>query len=216
MKPHTWNLERTHHRHSAQLDRSAIKPQLLPIMKSRLSALLNLAPVALLALASSTVPAAADTYFLKLDGIPGESTDSKHKGEIDILSFSWGMSNSGSFSGGGGGAGKANLQDLSLTTQLSKASPKLYLACATGDHIKKATLTVRKQGKEAQEYYIITLEDVLVSGVQTGGAAGSSSITESLSLNFSKITWTYFPQKVDGSLDTKVEHNWSVKENQGG
>lgn len=185
-------------------------------MKSRLSALLNLAPVALLALASSTAPAAADTYFLKLDGIPGESTDNKHKGEIDILSFSWGLSNSGSFSGGGGGAGKASFQDLSLTTQLSKASPKLYLACATGDHIKKATLTVRKQGKEAQEYYIITLEDVLVSGVQTGGAAGNSSITESLSLNFSKITWTYFPQKADGSLDAKVEHNWSVKENQGG
>ena len=186
-------------------------------MKSRLSTLLNLAPVALLALVSSSVPAAADSYFLKLDGIAGESADNKHKGEIDIMSFAWGVSNSGSLAGGGGGgAGKASFQDLSLTTKLSKASPKLYLACASGEHIRKATLTVRREGKQAQEYYTITLEDVLVSSVQTGGAAVNSSITESLSLNFSKITWTYFPQKADGSLDTKVEHSWSVKENQGG
>lgn len=186
-------------------------------MKSRLSSLLNLSPVALLALASSTTPATADDYFLKLDGIDGESVDAKHKGEIDIQFFSWGVSNSGNAAGGGGGgAGKSSFSDFSIQARLSKASPKLFFACAAGQHIKSATLTVRRPGKEAQEYYTIKMDDVLVSSAQNGGADGAAEITDSISLNFSKITWTYYPQKADGSLGTKVEHFWSVKTNTGG
>ena len=85
--------------------------------------------------------------FLKIDGIDGESTDKFHPGEIEISSFSWGVTQTGSIgSGGGGGAGKASFQDLHFSSSISKASPNLMIACATGEHIKEATLTVRKGG----------------------------------------------------------------------
>src|SRR5262245_7006243 len=97
---------------------------------------------------------AAVDFFLKIEGIDGESTDDKHKGEIDIQSFSWGVTNTGSHgAGGGGGTGKSVFQDLHFTTHVNKSSPKLMLACATGEHLKKAVLTVRKAGKDQQEYY---------------------------------------------------------------
>src|SRR5947199_2258086 len=103
---------------------------------------------------------AAVDYFLKLDGVDGESGDSKHKGSIEIHSFSWGATNHGSHSGGsGGGAGKVVMQDFHFTMSVNKASPKLMQHCATGEHIKKATLTVRKAGKDQQEYYVIKMED---------------------------------------------------------
>jgi len=91
-------------------------------------------------------------YYLKLDGIPGESTDSKHKGEIDLESWGWGQTNAGTHGGGsGGGAGKVNMHDFNFTMKINKASPKLFLACATGQHIKEALLTCRRAGKEQQE-----------------------------------------------------------------
>src|SRR3954463_7879854 len=96
---------------------------------------------------------AAVDYFLKIDGIQGESTDSKHKNEIDIESWSWGQTNAGSHAyGGGGGAGKVSMHDFSFTMRTNKASQKLFLACASGQHIKEALLTCRKAGKEQQEY----------------------------------------------------------------
>src|SRR5580765_8167047 len=111
--------------------------------------------------------------FLKIEGIDGESTDDKHKGEIEISSFSWGVSNPGSFaSGGGGGSGKVSFQDLHFTATTSKASPKLFLFCATGEHFKKATLTCRKAGGESQgsraEFLYVKMEDVLVSSYSLG------------------------------------------------
>src|SRR4051812_17680927 len=110
--------------------------------------------------------------FLKLDGIPGESLDKKHPGEIEILSFSWGVSNSGSFSsGGGGGAGKASFQDFHFVSSLQKSSPKLWLACATGEHIKQAVLTLRKAGGDGFEFYKVTLSDILVSSYNQGGSS---------------------------------------------
>src|SRR5260370_38577759 len=106
---------------------------------------------------------AAVDYFLKLDGIPGESTDSKHKNEIDIESWSWGQANSGSHAyGGGGGAGKVSMHDFSFTMRINKASPKLFLACATGQHIKGAILTCRKAAKEQQETLKINFRYPLV------------------------------------------------------
>ena len=92
---------------------------------------------------------AAFDYFLKVDGIAGESTDSKHKGEIDVLSWSWGETQSGSAGGGGGGgAGKVQMQDLHVTSNMSKASPQLMLACASGQHIKSAILTGRRVARQ--------------------------------------------------------------------
>lgn len=156
-------------------------------------------------------------YFLKIDGISGESTDDKHKDEIQIESFSWGLSNSGSAAhGGGAGAGKAAFQDFSFVTQVTKASPKLFLACASGEHIKQAILTARKAGKGQQEFLKVTLSDLLVSSYQTEGAGGDVVPTDQVSLNFSKIEVSYREQKADGSLGEANLAGWDIKANKGG
>ena len=152
-------------------------------------------------------------YFLKIDGIDGESGDSKHKGEIHLESWSWGESNQGSASHGGGmGAGKVHMQDFHFVMQINKASPKLALACADGSHIKKAVLTCRKAGKDQQEFFKVTMTDLLVSSFQTG-AAGESSVlpTEQISMNFSKIEWEYKEQKSDGTLGGAIKAGWDLK-----
>ena len=157
----------------------------------------------------------ASDYLLEIDGIKGESSDSKHKDTIEIESFSWGATNAGSHaSGGGGGAGKVVFQDLHFTTHVNKSSPLLMLACATGQHIKKAVLFVRKQGGDQQEFYTVTLEDILVSSYQSGGHAGGGSVpTDQFALNFTKIKYEYKPQKADGSLDSAQTAGWDVKKN---
>ncbi|HWC18282.1 MAG TPA: type VI secretion system tube protein Hcp [Terriglobales bacterium] len=157
--------------------------------------------------------AAAD-YFLKIDGIEGESQDSKHKAEIEIQSFSFGATQTGSFAaGGGGGAGKVSMQDFHFTVPVNKASPKLMLACASGQHIKKAVLTVRKAGKEQQEYLKYTFSDILVSSYQTGGGGGDVMPVDQISLNFAKIEQEYKEQKADGTLAGSVKAGWDLKQN---
>jgi type VI secretion system secreted protein Hcp len=129
--------------------------------------------------------------FLKIEGIEGDSTDRGHKGEIEILSWSWGETNTGTSStGGGGGAGKVSMQDFHFTMQVSKASPDLMLACATGKHFKEATLTARKAGERQQEFLKITLSDVLVSSYQTDGNTKDKDVplpVDQIALNFAKI-----------------------------
>jgi type VI secretion system secreted protein Hcp len=157
----------------------------------------------------------ASDYLLEIDGIKGESHDTKHPGTIEVESFSWGESNSGTHgAGGGGGAGKVAFQDLHFHTNVNKSSPLLALACATGQHIKKAVLFVRKQGGDQQEFYTITLEDLLVSSYQSGGSSGGSAIPmDQVSLNFAKIKFEYKPQKPDGSLDSAVSAGYDLKAN---
>jgi type VI secretion system secreted protein Hcp len=154
-------------------------------------------------------------YFLKIEGIEGESTDSKHKGEIDLESWSWGESQSGSHSaGGGGGAGKVHMQDFHFVMRMNKASPKLMLACANGQHITKAIMTMRKAGKEQQEYAKITMSDLLISSYQTGGSAKGDIIPlEQISLNYAKIEFEYKEQKADGTLGGAVKAGWDQKAN---
>ena len=158
---------------------------------------------------------AAVDYFLKIDGIDGESRDDKHKNEIEIESWSWGATQTGTLAaGGGGGAGKVQFQDFHFTTLISKASPSLFLRCATGEHIKSATLTARKSGENPQEFMHIKMEDVLISSYQTGGSSGSSIVpTDQVSMNFAKINYEYQPQKPDGSLDAGVSAGWDLKLN---
>jgi type VI secretion system secreted protein Hcp len=158
---------------------------------------------------------AAVDYFLKIEGIDGESTDDKHKGTIDIESWSWGVAQQGTHSGGGGGgAGKAAFSEFSCTTTVSKASPKLMLACANGEHIKKAVLTVRKAGKEQQEYLVITLSDLLVSSYNVGDSPGGDvAVVDAFTLNYSKIEMEYKEQKADGSLGGAVKAGYDVKAN---
>jgi len=157
---------------------------------------------------------AAVDYFLKLDGIEGESMDSKHKGEIDLESWSWGESQTGTFSaGGGGGAGKVAMQDFHFVMKVNKASPKLLLICANGQHIKKAVLTCRKAGKDQQEFLKITFTDLLVSSYQTGGSGHADILpTDQISLNFAKIEYEYKEQKADGSLGGTTKAGWDVKQ----
>jgi type VI secretion system secreted protein Hcp len=159
---------------------------------------------------------AAVDYFLKIDGIDGESPDAKHPNEIQIMSWSFGETQAGSHSGGGGGgAGKVVMQDFNFTMHTNKASPKLFLACANGEHIKSAKLTCRKAGKEQQEFLLWTFSDLLVSSYQTGGSEGSSVLpVDSISLNFAKVEIGYKPQKADGTLDAENKAGYDLKKNQ--
>ena len=153
-------------------------------------------------------------YFLKLDGVEGESQDSKHKGEIQLESWSFGESQSGTMAfGGGGGAGKVQMQDFHFVMKTNKASPVLFQKCATGEHIKKALLTCRKAGKEQQEFYKVTFTDNLVASFQISGSGSADVIPmEQISLNFAKIEIEYKEQKPDGSLGGPVKAGYDLKE----
>jgi type VI secretion system secreted protein Hcp len=155
-------------------------------------------------------------YFLKLDGIEGESTDNKHAKEIDVEAWSWGESQTGSSvpGGGGGGAGKVSMQDFSFVMKFNKASPKLMLACATGKHIKSARLAVRRAGQGQQDYLTFTFLDVLVSSYQTGGAEASGlTPVDQVSLRYAKIEVEYKTQKPDGSLIVAAQFKYDLKAN---
>ena len=148
--------------------------------------------------------------FLKIATVKGESKDSKHPEEIDVLSWSWGVSNTGSGAlGGGHGAGKANFSDLSFMHALDKASPVLMKACAMGDHFADATLVSRKAGKGQQDYLIIKLKEVFVTSVQPSGS--SEHPMESVSLTFGHVDLEYKAQKADGSLDGGVHFIYDLK-----
>src|SRR4026207_687724 len=144
----------------------------------------------------------ATQIFAKIGDIKGESLDAKHKDEIEVLSWSWGISQAGSMAhGGGAGAGRAGLDDSRLTHHIDKASPVLLKACATGEHIKEVTLTVRKAGKGQQEFLILKMTDVLIPSVNRGGSGDSAATAESVAMQSSKVDLEYKPQKADGSLD---------------
>jgi type VI secretion system secreted protein Hcp len=157
---------------------------------------------------------AVTDYFLKIDGIAGESHDSKHKGEIDVLGWDWGEKQQGTFAlvGNGGGAGKVQMRDFRFKMRVNKATPKLLLACATGEHLKKAELVCRKAGKEQLEFLKITLSDVLVSSYDTGGDGGEVVPTDSITLNFAKLEVKYFPQKADGTADAAVRAGYDLQQ----
>ena len=154
-------------------------------------------------------------YFLKLDGIPGESTDAKHKDEIDVLAFSWGVSHpkaTGPGGGGGGGSGKAVFEDLLVVARTSKASPKLWLACASGQHIKSAILTCRKPGKAPFEFLKITLTDVLISSYEIDGSEDEPPLDQ-IALSFAKVETAYTPQDPTGKAQPPVKAGWDLKKN---
>jgi len=152
--------------------------------------------------------------FLKLDDIKGESHDEKHKDSIDVLAWSWGMSNGASLgSGGGGGSGKVNMQDISITKHVDSSSNALMMDCATGRHVKVASLTVRKAGGKALEYIKLKFEDVLISSVHTGGSHGETALTENVTLAFAKVSFEYTPQKEDGSGGAGMKFGYDIKRN---
>ncbi len=154
--------------------------------------------------------------FLKVDGIPGESTDTKHKDQIRVLAWSWGASQSGTMHiGAGGGAGKANFQDLSLTKYLEMSSPLLLQACATGQHIDKIELFVRKAGGKdsALTYLTITFEECLITSYSTGGSGGEDLLTENISINFAKYGVAYALQTGKGAGSGSVTTSFNIPGN---
>ena len=152
--------------------------------------------------------------YIKLDGIDGESQDSKHKGWIDVLNFSYGVSqSSSSFTGGGSGVGKANFDTLSFSHYVDKSSPNLFMYCAGGNHIPKVELSCCKVGDGSQEYMKVTMNDVIVTGVSLSGGNAETQVTESISLSYAKIKTEVKEQKADGSMGAAVTGTWNVKEN---
>lgn len=151
--------------------------------------------------------------FLKLDGIKGESKDHKHKDEIHIESFSWGMSQTAAgHTAGGHGAGKVQIHDISVTKVVDASSAALMLHCCNGKHIKDGLLTVRKAGENPVEYLKIKLTNVFISSVQTAGH-GSESITENVSINFAKFNVNYLEQDEKGASKPAGEMGWDIKAN---
>ncbi len=153
--------------------------------------------------------------FLKIEGVDGEAVDKDHGGEIDVLAWSWGMSQSGTtHMGGGAGAGKVNVQDLSVTKYIDKSSPNLMKYCCNGTHIKEALLTVRKAGGKPLEYVKIKMETAMITSVSTGGSGGEDRLTENCTLNFAKVGFEYQPQKADGSKEGgAIKLGWNIAEN---
>lgn len=158
---------------------------------------------------------AAVDYFLKISGVEGESADHAHKGEIQVESWSFGAQQSGTMAfGGGGGAGKVTMNDFHYVMKVCKASPKLFLACATGEHFKEATMTARKAGKQQQEFLKWKFTDLIVSSYQTGGSGGADVIPmDQISMNFAKVEVEYKEQKPDGSLGGAVKAGYDQKQN---
>jgi type VI secretion system secreted protein Hcp len=153
--------------------------------------------------------------FIQIGELKGESKDKAHKEKIDVLAWSWGMSNSGSAHvGGGAGAGKVNVQDLSFTKYIDKASPDLMLACCNGKHYDKATLIVRKAGEKPLEYVTVTMTDVLVTAVSTGGSGGEDRLTENVTLNFAKVKVDYKEQTATGSGGATPTMTWDIAGNE--
>jgi type VI secretion system secreted protein Hcp len=152
-------------------------------------------------------------YYLKIQGIDGESEDANHKGEIEVQSWSWGETNSGSFASGttGGGTGKVAMQDFHFTMPVNKASPNLMRACADGTHIDEATLSCQKFGGKADDYLTITFRHVLISSYQTGGSPGDVLPSEQISFNFAEIEYEYKQQNTKGgNVGQPVVVTWNL------
>ena len=158
----------------------------------------------------------ATDAFIKIIDIQGESRDSRHRDEIEVLSWAWGLSNPASAAamGGGGRAQKASFQDLSFTHLVDKASPNLMLSCASGRRHPEAKLTVRKPDPTtAEEFILITLSDVAVTSVQSTGTRGPEGLVEQVALNFARVDFEYRPQRPDGAPEAGVHFNWDLKRN---
>ena len=155
----------------------------------------------------------AGDMFLKLDGIDGESQDEVHQNEMEVMSWGWGATNAGAFQAGtGGGTGKASFQDISITKTIDKASPILFKACATGQHIDSGTITVRKAGGDQLEYLVIQLTNVLVSSYSQSGSTGHDLPIDHFTLNMEQFQVTYKQQAASGGGDASVDFGYNISQ----
>jgi type VI secretion system secreted protein Hcp len=159
---------------------------------------------------------AVDMFINMGANIAGETKDDAQAAakDIDVLAWSWGMSQSGSFhTGGGGGAGKVNVQDISFTKWVDSASGPIMKHCCDGTHIDKIVLLVRKAGTAAQKYITITMEKCIVTSVSTGGSGGEDRLTENVTLNFAKVSFDYFVQDDKGVTSASGRCGWNIETN---
>lgn len=165
------------------------------------------------AIAAGLRPGGLVDAFLKFDNIKGEATAEGFEDTIEVLKWGWGVQNKGSFAvGQGGGAGKAAFGDLIVLKNVDKASPGLMLACASGQHIPKAVLSLRKSGGDAKlVYLVITLEDLLVSSTTVDQMPSSPDLVEAITLNYAKIKIEYKPQTAQGTAGAGSEFGWDLK-----
>lgn len=149
-------------------------------------------------------------YFLRVDGIPGESADAEHRGEIDVLAFSWGVSQTGDPAArSGAGSGKAAFDDLLVVARTSKASPLLWLACAAGTHIKTAVLACRRSGKAAVEFLTITMSDVVVASYELDSSDDGPPLDQ-IGLAYARLETQYTPVDPTGKAQAPVKAGWDL------
>ena len=152
--------------------------------------------------------------LLKLDGVKGESKIDKHKEEIDVLSWSWGCSQSGTTHvGGGGGSGKVAVQDIHITKYLDAASSTLFRFSCNGKHVAKGTLLVRKAGENPVNYLQIDMDEIIITSVTMGGSGSEDRLTENISLNFAKFKYEYFTQEDTGTKGKSAPLTWDIAAN---
>lgn len=153
--------------------------------------------------------------FLKIKGVDGESMDKAHKGEMDVLEWSWDMAQSGTTHvGGGGGSGKVKVHDLRITKYVDAATNALMLGCCKGTHFDEAILVVRKAGDTPIEYIKLIMAEVMVTQLQTGSASTRDRLTETLALNFAEFRFEYQTQSTKGGKEGGARiAAWNVVEN---
>ena len=155
--------------------------------------------------------------FLKIKEIPGESQDKAHSNEFDLLSFTFGVSNSGSMAtGGGGGTGMAVFHDVPIQTYVGKSSPELALRAISGKHFPEAVITVRKAGDKPMDYLRYTFSDCFVTSYHMDPGTGGALATEHWSLNYAKLKVEYQAQKKDGTGEGWIARTYDVKTNEQG
>ena len=157
--------------------------------------------------------------FLKIDGIQGESTDTKHENQIEVLSYSHGVSQESSASestAGSKSSGRCDHQDFTIVKELDKASPELNLQCCNGTHIKKMTLELCSATGDKSPYMRYEFEGLIISSVSIGGGGGGIP-TESVTFNYNKINWIYVDTDHEtGKKKGEVKKWWDLKKNEGG
>jgi type VI secretion system secreted protein Hcp len=153
-------------------------------------------------------------FFIKIDGIAGESKDSKHAGQIDVLNWGYAVSQSSSANtGGGGGVGKAHFSELVFTHYIDKSTPNLMKYCASGKHVPSVELSCCKVGDGQQEYMKVVMTDVLITHVRPTGDSSSPRVMEEVGISYSTIKVEVKEQNANGSMGAAVTGAWDVKQN---
>ena len=176
--------------------------------KARLFLLLCL-PCSMLAWFAPAPASAAVDMFLVLDSIPGETQDKEYKDAIDVLAFSWGVSN-GRTTKTGKESSTANFQDVSVTKYVDRASPELFNRVASGEAIPNAVISVRRAGDTPATYMRLCMSNVRATSLSTGGSGGEDRLTESISLSYGAIAYQYYPQSPSGTLGDPITAGWDV------